>query len=151
HGSICGGRSMNSPGASQDNSDFALKSMLRELADGWRQSAEDENRRASHLPEPEAVPLKRTAEILSHCADALDGAMSAHEQRNKTAALKEWAGGAKTAPTASSSRPNPSRWNKRSRSWIIDALLVLLFGGVVAVCAIWIFKIITHWKVKGLG
>jgi hypothetical protein len=44
-----------------------------------------------------------------------------------------------------------STMKRNSKDRLGDALLILLFLAVVGGIGYWIFKIMTRWKVKGLG
>jgi hypothetical protein len=39
----------------------------------------------------------------------------------------------------------------KTKDRIVDALLILLFLGIMGGAAYFIFKTMTHWRVKGLG
>ena len=41
--------------------------------------------------------------------------------------------------------------NTKLKSRLVDALLILVFLVVIASCAFFVIKIMTHWKVQGLG
>lgn len=128
----------------------ALKPELLALINSWRASAVGEKERVDlTVGDPSPDQQKRKAETLERCAEDLERLLEAHERTDRSLSVEQLHFHP-IAKTRKGIRHAGTRKDRR-RDRIIDAILLILFFALIAGCAHVIIKMMTTWKIKGLG